>query len=74
MKLKLTFHKIIQIAYVTIQNRGAQVSTHNKRPIVLFFSNLDITQNAQVQSKVAHRSPGIHDGLPLAKCYFSFLY
>ena len=57
MNLKLTFHKIIQIAYVTVQNRGAQVSTHSKRPRVLFYSNLDITQNAQVQSKVAHLFP-----------------
>lgn len=57
MKLKLTFHKIIQIAYLTVQNRGAQVSTHSKRPRVLFPSNLDITQNAQVQSKVAHLFP-----------------
>lgn len=57
MNLKLTFHKIIQIAYVTVQNGGAQVSTHSKRPKVLFSSNLDITQNTQVQSKVAHLFP-----------------
>lgn len=74
IKLKFSFYKMIQIAYVTVQNRGAQVFTHSKLPRVLFPSNLDITQYSQAASKVAPCSPSIHYGLPLAKCYFSILY
>lgn len=73
-EIKLSFCKMKKIAYVIVQNRGTQACTHSKLPRFIFFFNLDIIQNSQVQSEVAPCSPGTLSGLPLAKCYFSFLH